>query len=253
MREWLCFSSTNLTDWTEHPSPLKANDFSWADGDAFASKVLACKDKFYWFASVNHKTQFGKAIGLAVADAPQGPFVDAIGSALITHDMLPPTSHENANLDPTVLVDDDGSIHIFWGNGKCYHAKLNKDMTGIDGDIEVLSLPSFTEGAHIHKRQGIYYLAYGFGYPEKVAYMISTDPNGGWTYKGILNELAGNCATNRPAIIDFKGGSYFFYHNGALPDGDSFRRSVCVDRLYYNEDLSIKRVIMTSEGVDTLA
>ena len=32
--------------------------------------------------------------------------------------------------------------------------------------------------------------------------------------------------------------------------GGSFRRSLCVDYLYYNDDCSMKRVIQTSEGVN---
>ena len=56
--------------------------------------------------------------------------------------------------------------------------------------------------------------------------------------------------TNHQAIIDFKGKSYFIYHNGGInTDGGSFRRSVCIDDLYYNKDGTIKRVVMTSEGV----
>ncbi|WP_462220902.1 hypothetical protein [Ferruginibacter sp.] len=40
------------------------------------------------------------------------------------------------------------------------------------------------------------------------------------------------------------------YHNGALvPDYASFHRSVCINYLYYNNDGSIKRVVMTGEGV----
>ena len=85
--------------------------------------------------------------------------------------------------------------------------------------------------------------------PEKVAYCMSRSIYGPWEFKGILNELAGNCQTNRPAIIQFKGIDYFFYHNGALKDGGSHRRSVCADHLFYNEDGTMKRVIMTSEGV----
>ena len=79
---------------------------------------------------------------------------------------------------------------------------------------------------------------------------MSKSVNGPWEYKGILNEVAGNSNTNHQAIIDFKGKSYFIYHNGSIPtDGGSFRRSVCVDRLYYNEDGTMKRVVMTSEGI----
>ena len=79
---------------------------------------------------------------------------------------------------------------------------------------------------------------------------MSRSIHGPWKYKGILNEVAGNSTTNHQAIIDYKGKSYFIYHNGSLPvDGSSFRRSVCIDYLNYNTDGTMKRVIMTTEGV----
>jgi len=47
-----------------------------------------------------------------------------------------------------------------------------------------------------------------------------------------------------------KGKSYFIYHNGGMDgNGGSFRRSVCIDYLYYNPDGSIKRIVMTTKGV----
>ena len=59
-----------------------------------------------------------------------------------------------------------------------------------------------------------------------------------------------NDMTNHHAIVDFKGKSYFVYHNGALsPDAASFHRSVCVDELKYNLDGTIQKIVMTSEGV----
>ena len=249
MNEWLCFSSTDMVTWEEHPSPLKATDFQWSSGDAFASKVIEYKGRFYWFVSVTHAYVKGKAIGVAVADNPVEAFTDAKAAALVTHDMLPGNTSELANLDPTVLIDDDGQAYMFWGNGLCYFARLSNTLLEIEGDISIIELPGFTEGAHIHKRNGWYYLSYGYGMPEKVAYCMSRSIDGPWEFKGILNELAGNCQTNRPAIIQFKGIDYFFYHNGALKDGGSHRRSVCVDHLFYNADGTIKRVIMTSEGV----
>ena len=49
-------------------------------------------------------------------------------------------------------------------------------------------------------------------------------------------EIAGNSNTNHQSIIEFKGDWYFIYHNGGINTaGGSFRRSVCIDRLYYNE------------------
>ncbi|MEI3798289.1 MULTISPECIES: glycoside hydrolase family 43 protein [unclassified Chitinophaga] len=249
MNEWLCFSSTNLTEWTEHPVPLKATDFSWASGNAYASKVIAHNDKFYWYVAVAHATIKGSAIGVAEATNPAGPFKDARGSALITLDMLPSGVHEKANLDPTAMIDDNGQAYIFWGNGQCFYAKLKPNLTELDGPINTLDLPGFEEGTHLHKRNGWYYLSYGYQMPERVAYAMSRSMEGPWEFKGILNELAGNCETNRPAILDFKGRSYFIYHNGGLKNGGSHRRSVCIDYLHYNPDDTMKRVIMTSEGV----
>lgn len=59
-----------------------------------------------------------------------------------------------------------------------------------------------------------------------------------------------NGNTNHQSIIEFKGKWYFIYHNGALvPDHASFHRSVCIDYLHYNNDGTLKRVVMTSESV----
>ena len=248
MNEWLCFSSTDMVNWTEYPVPLRARDFAWASGDAYASKVVERDGTFYWYAAVTHATIPGKAIGVAVADSPTGPFRDARGSALISTDLLKDPIGEKDNLDPTVLLDN-GQAYIFWGNQRCYMAALKDNLTEIDGAIRQVDLPDFSEGAHLHKRNNWYYISYGYQMPERVAYVMSRDIQGPWLFKGILNELAGNCETNRPAIVEYKGKSYFFYHNGGLKDGGSHRRSVCVDYLYYNSDNTIKRVVMTSEGV----
>lgn len=249
MNDWLCFSSDDMINWREHPTPLKATDFKWASGDAYASKILYHNGQFYWYVAVSHGSGNGKAIGVAISSSPTGPYTDARGSAMITHDMLPETKNDKANLDPSVLIDDDGRAYMFWGNGTCYLARLKEDMTALDSTIEIIELPGFKEGAHIHKRDGWYYLSYGYEMPEKVAYAMSRSIYGPWEFKGILNEIAGNCETNRPCIIEFNRQPYFIYHNGALKDGGSHRRSVCIDHLYYNEDATLKRVVMTSEGI----
>ncbi len=249
MKDWLCFSSSDLKTWREHPSPLRATDYSWAAGDAYASSITMNNGKFYFYTAVSPASGQGKAIGVVTSDTPAGPFHDPINAPLITHDMLPVVANDKANLDPSVLVDDDGCVYLFWGNGTCYFAELSPTMTQVLSNISVVDVPGFAEGAHIHKKNGWYYLSYGYKSPERVAYAMSRNIRGPWNFKGILNELAGNCETNRPCIIDFEGDSYFIYHNGALPDGGSHRRSVCIDRLYYNEDGSMQKVIMTSEGI----
>ena len=79
---------------------------------------------------------------------------------------------------------------------------------------------------------------------------MSKSINGPWEYKGILNEIAGNSNTNHQSIVQFNGEWYFIYHNGSInPNGCGFRRSICADKLYYNEDGTLKRIVMTTEGV----
>jgi beta-xylosidase len=251
MNEWLVYSSANMTDWTEHAVPLRAKDFAWAKGDAWASQVVERNGKFYWYAAVEHGSIKGKAIGVAVSDSPLGPFKDARGSALITNNM---TTEETKiswdDIDPTVFIDDDGQAYLFWGNTQCYYIKLKANMIDQDGPIRKVSLPNFTEAPWLHKRKGWYYLSYAYQFPEKIAYAMSKNITGPWEFKGILNEVAGNSNTNHQAIIDFKGKSYFIYHNGSIPThGGSFRRSICIDRLYYNGDGTMKRIQMTTEGL----
>ena len=250
MNEWLVYSSADMVHWKEHKVPLKANDFKWASGDAWAAQVIERNGKFYWYTTVTHATIPGKAIGVAVSDSPTGPFKDAIGKALITNDMTKQTKIDWDDIDPTVYIDNDGQAYLYWGNTVCHYVKLKENMTEIDGDIQIVDLPNYTEAPWIHKHGDWYYLSYAYQFPEKIAYAMRKSVTGPWEYKGILNELAGNSNTNHQAIIDFKDKSYFIYHNGASqPHGGSFRRSVCVDRLYYNQDGTMKRVIMTTEGI----
>lgn len=250
MHEWLCFSSQDMVNWKEHPVPLSVKSFAWAKDDAWASQVVERGGKFYWYATVEHGSVPGKSIGVAVSDSPTGPFKDARGSALITNDMTTDVKIFWDDIDPTVFIDKDGQAYLFWGNTGCYYAKLKPNMTELDGPIQTISLPQYTEAPWVHQRQGWYYLSYASQFPEKIVYAMSRKITGPWEYKGIVNELAGNSNTNHQAIIDFKGKSYFIYHNGGMDvNGGSFRRSVCIDYLDYNKDGTMKRVQMTTEGV----
>lgn len=250
MHEWLIFSSTDMVNWTEH-QPFPANAFEWAVDDAWAAHTIERDGKFYWYVTVSHKNIHGKAIGVAVADHPTGPFKDAIGEALITNNMTQHTDISWDDIDPAIYIDDNGQAYIFWGNTVLKYARLKDNMIEIDGPIQTIDLPFFTEAPWIHKKDDYYYLTYAYQFPEKTAYAMSKSIEGPWEYKGILNEVAGNSNTNHQAIIEYKNNWYFIYHNGSIPTaGGSFRRSVCIDRLHYNTDGTLKRVIMTTEGVD---
>lgn len=255
MRDWLCFSSKDMKTWTPHGPLLAVKDFAWAKSDAYAAHVVEKGGKFYWYVSIEHDaTKPGKALGVAVADSPTGPFKDARGSALVTADMTPKGRHGWEDIDPAVFIDDDGVAWLFWGNVNCYYAKLKPNMIELDGPIvEITGLDGFTEAPWIHKHRDTYYLSYASGFPEKISYATAPSIKGPWTSRGLLAEGAFNSNTIHQAIIEFKGRWYFIYHNGALqhPEaGGSYRRSVCIDYLYHETDGRIRRVVQTTEGLD---
>jgi len=256
MHDWLLFSSKDMKTWQAHGSVLKATDFKWAKGDAWAAHAIERDGKFYFYTTVRHKDDKpGFAVGVAVADSPLGPYKDAIGKALITNDMTTQTKNDWDDIDPAAFIDDDGQAYLFFGNSVAKYVKLKANMTELDGEIKVIDLKDFTEALWLHKKDKTYYLSYACEFPEKICYASSNSIHGPWQSGGILNEIAGNSETNHQSIIEFNGQSYFIYHTGALPpkdgkpSGGRFRRSVAIDLLHYNPDASLKRVIMTSEGI----
>ena len=63
----------------------------------------------------------------------------------------------------------------------------------------------------------------------------------------------GKSFTNHPGVIDFKGKTYFFYHNGALPGGSGFTRSVSVQEMEFNKDGSISPIKMINNITKAIA
>ncbi|HEU4327698.1 MAG TPA: family 43 glycosylhydrolase [Roseiflexaceae bacterium] len=255
MNEWRVYSSTDMVNWTDHGAPLRASTFSWASGDAWASQAIYRNGRFYWYVTVSAKTG-GRAIGVAVSNSPTGPFSDALGRPLVG----PNWSY----IDPTVFIDDDGQAYMYWGNPGLWYVKLNQDMISYGGSVVQVPLTTsgfgaragnpdrptlYEEGPWFYKRNGLYYLIYAAGgVPEYIAYSTSSSPTGPWTYRGVIMPTQGGSFTNHPAVIDFNGSSYFFYHNGALPGGGGFTRSVAVERFSYNANGTIPTINMTASG-----
>jgi beta-xylosidase len=95
--------------------------------DAWAADITKRDGKYYFYATVDHATIPGRAIGVAVSDKPEGPFVDARGSALITNDMTLEAPIAWDDIDPGVFIDDDGQAYLYWGNTVLKYAKLKAE------------------------------------------------------------------------------------------------------------------------------
>jgi arabinoxylan arabinofuranohydrolase len=237
MNDWHLYSTVDMVNWTDHGTPASLKTFSWSTDNAWAPQGVARNGKIYLYVPLNNNT--GAKIGVAVSDNPIGPFKDPIGKALAQSGSMA--------IDPTVFIDDDGQAYLYWGNGNLRMVKLNSDMISTSGSVTSnIAMQGFTEGPWFYKRGSLYYLVYA-GSGEKISYATSNALAGPWTHKG---DVFGNpsIATNHPGVADYKGHSYFFYHNGTLPGGGSFKRSVCVEEFTYGSDGSIPKLTMSTKG-----
>ena len=250
MKEWRLYSSCDMKHWVDRGVPIAPSAFKWAKGkvDAWAGDITKRDGKYYFYSTVDHATIPGRAIGVAVADKPEGPFVDARGSALVTNDMTKETPISWDDIDPAIFQDDDGQAYLYWGNTVLKWAKLKPNMTEFDGPIHTVGMDAFTEASYLNKHNGTYYLSYSRNFPEETAYMTGPSATGPWTYRGVIMSRNEKVKTIHTAIIDFNGKSYIFYHNAKLPTGGEYRRSVAVEEFKYNPDGTIPFIPQTKEG-----
>ncbi|MFI6270826.1 family 43 glycosylhydrolase [Micromonospora zamorensis] len=254
MREWRVWSSADMVNWTDHGSPMSLSTFAWADANAWAGQVIARNGKFYWYVPVRQRSNGQMVIGVGVADSPTGPFRDAIGRPLVG----------NNEIDPSVFIDDDGQAYLYWGNPGLWYVKLNSDMISYFGSATRIALTTagfgtrtgnasrptlYEEGPWVFKRNGLYYNVFAAECcSEFIAYSTAPGPTGPWTYRGTIMPRQGGSFTNHAGVIDFNGGSYFFYHNGALPGGGGYTRSVAVEKFSYNSNGTIPTITMSTAG-----
>lgn len=253
MTDWHLFSSADMANWQDHGIPMSLANFTWANANAWAPQVIARNGQFYFYAPVRHNDG-SMAIGVGVSSTITGPYHDALGKPLV----------ENNEIDPTVFLDDDGQAYLYWGNPDLWYVKLNQDMISYSGSPTQIPLTTagfgtrtgnaqrpttFEEAPWVYKRNGIYYIIYAADCcSEDIRYSTGTSATGPWTYRGVIMPTQGSSFTNHEGIIDFQNKSYFFYHNGALPGGGGYQRSVCVEQFTYNSDGTIPTIEMTTAG-----
>jgi hypothetical protein len=106
------------------------------------------------------------------------------------------------------------------------------------------------------KRNGLYYMMYaandtgGCVTSSSYAcqrYATATSPLGPWTHRGIvLGQVSST--TNHAGVVQLNGQWYMVYHNANAPNGGNFRRSVAVDKLFFNADGTMQLVTQTTTG-----
>ena len=237
------WSSKNLIDWKKEGMVLDvAHDLKWANIKAWAPDCVERNGKFYFYFVANGK------IGVAAADKPTGPFVDALGQPLIVRTNLVKTYP----IDPNPFIDDDGQAYLYFGNGTPTVFKLKPDMITLDGDPRTIHLNQFREGIFVFKRQGKYYFTYSIDDARsdnyRVGYGMADSPYGPVTFPTnnfiILQKHGLAKGTGHHSIVNVPGTDrwYMCYHRHAIPNGNGYQREVCLARMEFNPDGTIKPV-----------
>ncbi|KAI0390513.1 carbohydrate-binding module family 66 protein [Xylariaceae sp. FL0594] len=253
------FSSADLVNWEKHPNILTTKDVKWATRAVWAPAPVARNGKYYLYFGAND-IQEGEpeegvigGIGVAVADRPEGPYVDAIGKPLIGD------YHNGAQpIDQDVFIDDDGQAYIFYGgHSHCNMAKLNADMISIgqfeDGTtFKEITPEGYVEGSQMIKRGGKYYLMWsegGWTGPDySVSYALADSVTGPFEKRAkILQQdpaVAKGSGHNGVIHIPDTDIWYIVYHRRPLSETDGNHRVLAYDRMHFNEDGTIAPVTM---------
>ncbi|MFD1676374.1 glycoside hydrolase family 43 protein [Alicyclobacillus fodiniaquatilis] len=254
------FHSDNLVEWTKVERILDKKDITWAQRAVWAPSPIERNGKYYIYFSANdiqNNDEYG-GIGVAVADGPSGPFIDALG-----HPLIDQFHHGAQPIDPHVYIDDDGSAYLYYGGWKhCNVVKLNEDMislgTFVDGEVyKEITPEGYVEGPCMIKRNGTYYFMWaegGWGGPHySVAYARSDSPLGPFLREQKILAQNPQVATGagHHGMIQIPGTDewYIVYHRRPLSETDANHRVVCIDPLHFNPDGTIAPVEISFEGV----
>ncbi|WP_404337651.1 family 43 glycosylhydrolase [Sphingomonas sp. MMS12-HWE2-04] len=268
MPEWQMLATQDPAShrWQHWPGFIRPeNVFAWAEpARAYAGQIVKGADKrFYFYAPVLEKDSDAKdrfAIGVAVADSPLGPWKDAHPAGPIVSQKVP-EANDIQNIDPTVLLDDDGRVYLYWGTfGQLRGMELARDMVTPKGpEKRIEGLTGFFEAPWILKRKGVYYMLYAGNkagpdsactpavYYACQAYGTATSPLGPWTYRGVALKPVSS-TTSHAGVVEFKGKWYMAYHTADAVAGGHFRRSVAIDQVEWDDSVipaAIRPVVPT--------
>ena len=136
-------------------------------------------------------------------------------------------------IDVDVFTDPvSGKSYLYWGNGYMAGAELNKDMVSIKKKTLAVLTPeggtlqdyAYREAPYVFYRNGLYY------------FMWSVDDTGSPNY-----HVACKPGTDEWYIVYHRINKH--YLDKSLSPGT--HREVCIDRLEFNADGTIKRVELT--------
>ncbi|MGV8095031.1 MAG: glycoside hydrolase family 43 protein [Mangrovibacterium sp.] len=270
------FSSADLVTWKKHSRIIDTTVVKWVHKALWAPSVIEKDKRYYLFFAGNdiqnesgpyydpkagEKNRQG-GIGVCVSDKPEGPYTDLLGKPLIQE------FHNGAQpIDQFVFRATDGNYYIVYGGWRhCNIGRLSNDFKSLvpfeDGSlVREITPEGYVEGPFFFIRDGKYYFMWSEGNwgdaSYKVAYAIADSPFGPFKRLSTILEQDPKIATGagHHSVLNIPGTDdwYIVYHRRPLVNGGPNRREVCIDRMYFNEDGTIRPVKITFEGVDAVS
>ena len=248
MRDYhvLSFDDVETGPVTDHGVILDQDQVAWVEKQMWDSDVVEKNGKYYLvFSAKDYNGEFH--LGVAIADKPEGPFI--------------PQEHPIRgaySIDPCVHASDKKTE--LWAPADApaltsFVARMTDDVLQfteaprpvviVDKDGKPLKASDphrFFEASWMHKYNGKYYFSYSTGDSHFLCYAIGDTPYGPFTYQGVILDPVVGWTTHH-SIVEFKGQWYLFYHD-CVPSNDiTHLRSLKVQRLFYNPDGTIQKVV----------
>ena len=274
--KYYVYSSADLKTWKNEGVALDAStdQISWANGNLWAPAAVEVKQKngsykYYLYFSARPNDNGRKQMGVAVSDSPTGPFVD-LGKPLLAKNH--PGCHGQL-IDVDVFIDPvSNKPYLYWGNSFMAGAELDPSMTKIKDETVTVMTPkggslkdyAYREAPYVFYRNGLYY------------FMWSVDDTGAANYHvayGTSKSPLGPIEVAKDPIVLIQDPQHEIYgtaHNSVIqiPGSDDWyivyhrinteyihfqpgvHREVCIDKMEFNADGTIKRVVPTHAGVE---
>ena len=110
------------------------------------------------------------------------------------------------------------------------------------------------------ERKGVWYFMYSSGGWVNdtycVKYCTAPSPFGPFEFKGEVLSSQRPIATGagHHSVLNIPGTDdwYICYHRRPIPNESQHHRVTCLDRMYFNDDGSIKPVVMTGDAKDVV-
>lgn len=154
VRQFWCYKSTDLENWSEPICCFEAPADFWGEHDFWAPEVHYYRGKFYMLASFIAEGR-NRATQALMADNPEGPY-HVCGEPL--------TPSEWMSLDGTLYVEDGKPYLVFcheWvqiGDGEIVAVPLKEDLSAADGEPTVLfkaSESGWAQEIHLGHLRGV--------------------------------------------------------------------------------------------------